>query len=245
MDLFSQNVKKNAPLAERMRPETLDEFIGQEHIVGKNSLLSRAIKTDMLGSCIFWGPPGTGKTTLAHIISNSSNCQCFKLNAVSSGVADAKQVIEKARADFQLYGKKTYLLLDECHRWNKAQSDSVLSAIEEGCIIFIGSTTENPYVNMTRAIVSRCRVFEFKALKDKDIEKALDRAVSSEKGLGKLPVVLTNEAKQHYVWASSGDLRTALNALRSEARIDPTSRSTTRSCISKAPPRSPESPSRA
>ena len=221
MDLFSGNTKKNAPLAERMRPETLDEFIGQEHIVYKDSLLSRAIKTDMLGSCIFWGPPGTGKTTLANIISNTSNCQSVKLNAVSSGVADAKQVIEKAMADFQLYGRKTYLLLDECHRWNKAQSDSVLSAIEEGCIIFIGSTTENPFVNMTRAIVSRCRVFEFKALKDKDIANALERAVVSEKGLGKLPVVLKEEAKEHYVWASAGDLRTALNALELAVRTTP------------------------
>lgn len=158
MDLFSVNTQKNAPLYERMRPKNLDEFVGQEHIVGKNSLLRRAIQSDMLGSCIFFGPPGTGKTTLAHIITQSTNSKFVKLNAVSSGVADAKKVIEDARKDFQLFGKKTYLLLDECHRWNKAQSDSVLAAIEEGCIIFIGSTTENPNIAMTPAIVSRCRL---------------------------------------------------------------------------------------
>ena len=135
MDLFENNTKKNAPLYERMRPETLDEFVGQEHIVGKNSLLRRAIESDMLGSCIFYGPPGTGKTTLAHIITKSTNSNFVKLNAVSSGVADAKKVIDEARKDYQLYGRKTYLLLDECHRWNKAQSDSVLAAIEEGCIV--------------------------------------------------------------------------------------------------------------
>lgn len=220
-DLFSNLAQKNAPLSERMRPETLDEFIGQEHIVSPNSLLSRAIKSDMLGSCIFYGPPGTGKTTLANIISKTSNCKSIKLNAVSSGVADAKKVIDDARNDFRLFGKKTYLLLDECHRWNKAQSDSVLAAIEEGCIVFIGSTTENPFTSMTRAIVSRCRIFEFKSLTDADIEKALTNAVKSPKGLGEFNVELTDEAKKHYVWASSGDLRTALNALELAFKTTP------------------------
>lgn len=220
-DLFTQKNKQNLPLSERLRPESLEEFIGQEHIVSKNSLLSRAIKTDMLGSCIFYGPPGTGKTTLANIISKTSNCKSVKLNAVSSGVADAKKVIDEARNDFWLYGKKTYLLLDECHRWNKAQSDSVLAAIEEGCIVFIGSTTENPFISMTRAIVSRCRVFEFKPLSDNDIDKALINAVSSKKGLLDYNVELTDEARKHYVWASSGDLRCALNALELAFKTTP------------------------
>ena len=222
MDLFTKNAKINAPLYERMRPNTLEEFIGQEHIVYPNSLLSRAIKSDMLGSCIFFGPPGTGKTTLAHIITQTTHSKYVKLNAVSSGVADAKKVIDAARQDFLLYGKKTYLLLDECHRWSKAQSDSVLSAIEEGCIIFIGSTTENPYTSMTRAIVSRCRIFEFKPLSNKNVELALLRAVQDkERGFGKLNVELTDDAKKHFAWVSSGDLRCAMNALELAVRTTP------------------------
>ena len=144
MDNFTEGFAKK-PLAERMRPISLEEFVGQQHIVGKNQLLDRAIRAGVLGSCIFYGPPGTGKTTLANIIANTCKGEFRKLNAVSSGVADAKAIIDKAKQDFELYGKKTYLLLDECHRWSKAQSDCVLQAVEEGSIIFIGSTTENPY----------------------------------------------------------------------------------------------------
>lgn len=221
-DLFSQQNKQNLPLSEKMRANTLEEFVGQRHLVYPNSLLERAIKTNMLGSCIFWGPPGCGKTTLANIISKMANTNCIKLNAVSSGVADAKKVIDQAREDFRLFGKKTYLLLDECHRWNKAQSDSVLSAIEEGFVIFIGSTTENPFVNMTRAIVSRCRIFEFKPLQDSDITKALKNAINSkEKGYGNLNISISEEALNHYAWASSGDLRTAYNALELAVRTTP------------------------
>ena len=152
------------PLPQKMRPKTLQDFVGQEHIVGKNKMLSRAIATGNIGSIIFYGPPGTGKTTLAQIIANSLDFNFEKLNAVTSGVADAKAVIEKARKNKMLFGKSTYLLLDECHRWNKAQSDCVLEAIEDGSIFFIGSTTENPYTSMTRAIVSRCHIFEFQKL---------------------------------------------------------------------------------
>lgn len=211
---FMENTKKMAPLAERMRPNTLDEFVGQEHIASKGKLLRRAIATDSLGSCIFYGPPGCGKTTLANIIANTTKADFVRLNAVSSGVAEAKKVIEEAKERLQMYGKKTYLLLDECHRWNKAQSDSVLAAIEEGYIIFIGSTTENPFISMTRAIVSRCRIFEFKKLNSKDIEKALQSALSDkQKGLGNYDVAITDDALGHIVWASDGDLRTAYNAL--------------------------------
>ena len=222
MDLFSEQSKKNAPLYERMRPKTLDQFVGQEHLLYKNSLLSRAISSDMLGSCIFFGPPGTGKTTLANIIANTTKSKFVKLNAVSSGVADAKKVIDEAKQHYLMYGKSTYLLLDECHRWNKAQSDSVLSAIEEGYIILIGSTTENPFISMTRAIVSRCRVFEFKPLSAKNIETALKRAVlDKENGLGKLKVDLTEEAVKHFAWASNGDLRCAMNALELAVKTTP------------------------
>lgn len=216
MDLFEYANQQNdglKPLAERMRPQTLNEFIGQEHIVGEGSLLRRAIAADRLGSCIFYGPPGTGKTTLANIIAKNTNSHFEILNAVSSGVADAKRVIEEAKNRLMMYGKKTYLLLDECHRWNKAQSDSVLSAIEQGYIVFIGSTTENPYVSMTKAIVSRCRLFEFHSLTDKDVLKALNRAINDKRGLLNMNVVAEEGALEHLAWASGGDVRTALNAL--------------------------------
>ena len=216
MDLFDlqNNVEKMAPLAERMRPRTLDEFLGQGRIVGEGSLLRRAISADKLGSCIFYGPPGTGKTTLANIIAENTNANFVKLNAVTSGVADAKKVIDEARDLLRMYGKRTYLLLDECHRWNKAQSDSVLQAIEQGYIIFIGSTTENPYVSMTRAIVSRCRIFNFSRLTEQDILKGLERAVKDkERGLGNMNLQVSDEALHHIAWASGGDMRTALNAL--------------------------------
>ena len=163
-NLFEDLYNDKKPLAERMRPQSLDEFVGQKHILGAGKLLRRLIEAKRVPSVIFYGPPGTGKTTLARIIADTSNSKFVKLNAISSGVADVKEVIEKAKSDFQLYGQKTYLLLDECHRWSKTQSDSLLAALENGYLIFVGCTTENPSYSMTRAIVSRCSLFEFKKL---------------------------------------------------------------------------------
>lgn len=216
MDLFdlSRDKKAGVPLAERMRAKTLKDFLGQEHIVSENSLLRRAIKLDRLGSCIFWGPPGCGKTTLANVIANGTDGYFVKLNAVSSGVSDVKRVVDEAKSNAKLYGKKTYLLLDECHRFNKTQSDSLLPAIESGDIIFIGSTTENPYASMTPAIVSRCRVFELKHLSQQNVERALRKAIDDkENGLGNLNLNVSEEAIEHIARISAGDLRVAYNAL--------------------------------
>lgn len=213
MNIFDIN-NKNAPLAERMRPRTLDEFVGQRHIVGEDTLLRRAIKINRLGSCIFYGPPGVGKTTLAYIIANTMHGECRKLNAVSSGVADAKKIIEEAKTNFELYGKSTFLILDECHRWNKAQSDCVLEAVEKGYITFIGSTTENPHISMTPAIVSRCRVFKFLPLELADIKDALLNAINDkERGFGRVNIEITPKALNHIAYSSSGDLRNAMNGL--------------------------------
>lgn len=206
-------ITKRPPLAERMRPTSFDDFVGQEHIIGKNMLLRRAIEVGELGSCIFYGPPGTGKTTLANIVAKQLKGEFRKLNAVSSGVSDAKEIIREAENLKSMFGTQTYLLLDECHRWNKAQSDCVLEAIEKGSIVFIGSTTENPFTSMTRAIVSRCRVFEFKALEDKDVIKAMKRALEKDEVLSKMPIKVDESALKHFAWASSGDVRMALNAL--------------------------------
>lgn len=216
MDLFDLNGNEEGakPLAERMRANNLNEFVGQRHIVAEGSLLRRAIAGDRLGSCIFWGPPGTGKTTLANIIAATTHGEFIKLNAVQAGVADVKRAVEEARSSLKMYGKRTYLMLDECHRFNKTQSDSLLPAIERGTVIFIGSTTENPYASMTPAIVSRCRVFEFKRLSEEDIRGALLRALADKrKGLGEYSASVDDDALSHIARVAGGDLRTAYNAL--------------------------------
>lgn len=211
---YSDEKLKNAyPLAEKLRPQTLEEFYGQKHILAEGKLLHRLVKSGSVSSCIFFGPPGTGKTTLATIIANGEGATFVKLNAVSSGVAEARAVIEQAKKDLEMYGRRTYLLLDECHRWSKAQSDQVLSAIEKGYIVFVGSTTENPFFSMTKAIVSRCRVFEFKSLSAEDIIKALKNAVKSPRGLGEYNVEVEEEAYKQFCHACGGDLRNALNSL--------------------------------
>lgn len=213
-DLFSMSVKSLAPLADRMRPRTLDEFVGQEQIVGRNKLLRRAIEADRLTSSIFWGPPGCGKTTLASVIAESTRAEFVKLNAVTSGVSDVREVLKAAESRLKLNGQPTYLLLDECHRWSKAQSDSILPAIEQGVIRFIGSTTENPMIAMTPAIVSRCRLFHFEPLKPEDVRRALERAIADpERGYGMQDVKIDEAAMNHIVSVANGDVRSALNAL--------------------------------
>jgi len=223
MTLFSQNETKNAPLADRMRPRNLDEFFGQEHIVGKGRLLRRAIEADRLTSSIFYGPPGCGKTTLASVIAQQTNAAFVKMNAVTSGVSDVREELKKAADRRSMYGQPTYLLLDECHRWSKAQSDSILPAMEEGLIRFIGSTTENPMISMTPAIVSRCRVFAFEPLSRQDVERALLRAATDqERGFGKMNVVVDEDALHHISHVAGGDVRTALNALELAVLTTPT-----------------------
>ena len=213
-DLFQNHIEENAPLADRMRPRTLDEFIGQRHIVGEGKLLRRAILTDRLQSSIFFGPPGTGKTTLAAIVANATGGAFVRLNAVTAGVKELRAIVEEAEQRLKLYRQPTYLLLDECHRWSKTQSDSLLPALEKGTIRFIGSTTENPMISMTSAIVSRCRVFQFYPLNSEDVEQAIVNALKDEmRGFGKLNVALEDEALHTFSAIANGDCRNALNAL--------------------------------
>ena len=213
-DLFSEKEAALSPLADRMRPRTLDEFLGQSHIVGQGRLLRRAIEADRMTSSIFYGPPGCGKTTLASIIANTTNAAFVQLNAVTSGVADVRKVIKEAQDRRSLYGQATYLLLDECHRWNKSQSDSILPAIERGVVRFIGSTTENPLVSMTPAIVSRCRIFQFEPLTEADVLLAMRRALAdNDRGFGDQNIVLEDDAARHIARIANGDVRSALGAL--------------------------------
>lgn len=211
---FSQQSCSSRPLADRLRPNSLENFFGQEHIVGKGKLLRRAIETDTLTSSIFYGPPGCGKTTLANIIAKLTKSNYYQLNAVTAGVSELKEILKTTEEELKLFGKRSYLLLDECHRWSKAQSDCILPAIESGLIRFIGSTTENPMITLTPALVSRCRIFQFTPLTPSDIRSILYNALSDkENGLGKLSIDIDKEALEHLISSSNGDVRMALNAL--------------------------------
>src|SRR5512136_2067358 len=219
MDLFThsmqQRMKSEAPLAARMRPRSLEEFIGQEHIVGPGKLLRRAIEADRLfSSIILWGPPGTGKTTLAQVISNRTQSHFETLSAVLAGKAELKEVIDKALERRRLYQKKTTLFVDEVHRWNKAQQDALLPHVENGTITLIGATTENPYFDVIGALVSRSRVFQLYPLRDEHVRTLLERALSdTERGFGERKINLDEDAIQHLINVAGGDARNALNAL--------------------------------
>lgn len=218
MDLFGymkeQNLEQEAPLASRLRPSTLDEVVGQEHIIGKDKLLYRAIKADKLGSVIFYGPPGTGKTTLAKVIANTTSSRFRQINATVAGKKDMEEVVKEAQDYLGMYGKKTILFIDEIHRFNKGQQDYLLPFVEDGTLILIGATTENPYFEVNGALISRSIIFELKPLTKENIETLLDRAVTDkEKGMGSYNAVLEKDAREFLADISGGDARAALNAL--------------------------------
>ena len=218
MDLFTymaENRKeKEAPLAARLRPETLEEVVGQQHIIGKDKLLYRAIKADKLGSIIFYGPPGTGKTTLAKVIANTTSSRFRQINATVAGKKDMEEVVKEAQNYLGMYGKKTILFIDEIHRFNKGQQDYLLPFVEDGTLILIGATTENPYFEVNGALISRSIIFELKPLTKENIETLLDRAVTDkEKGMGSYNAVLEMDAREFLADISGGDARAALNAL--------------------------------
>ena len=213
-----KDLPHSMPLAARMRPQTFDEFVGQEHLVAAGRVFRKCIETDQLPSMIFWGPPGSGKTTLAHIIANITRAQFSSLSAVSAGVADLRHVIREAEKRLKLSGQRTILFIDEIHRFNKAQQDAVLPFVESGTVTFIGATTENPSFEVIAPLLSRCRVFRLNLLSDEEVRPIVERAIKDkERGLGKFQIVISEEALDHLVTASNGDARVALNALEMAA----------------------------
>lgn len=218
MDLFEymrENNKNNeSPLAMRLRPETLEEIVGQQHIVGKDKLLYRAIKADKISSVIFYGPPGTGKTTLAKVIANTTSADFCQINATVAGKKDMEDVVEKAKNNLGMYGRKTILFVDEIHRFNKGQQDYLLPFVEDGTIILIGATTENPYFEVNKALISRSVIFELKPLSKDDIKEIIKRAVyDDKKGMGSYNAAIEDDALEFLADISNGDARNALNAV--------------------------------
>lgn len=218
MDLFDymkeKTMEKESPLASRMRPSTLDEVVGQQHIIGRDKLLYRAIQADKLSSIIFYGPPGTGKTTLARVIANTTSAAFTQLNATTAGKKDMEEVVREAQDRMGMYGKKTILFIDEIHRFNKGQQDYLLPFVEDGTVILIGATTENPYFEVNGALISRSVIFELKPLTSGDIKTLLERAVSDQvKGLGSYRAVLEPDAADFLADIAGGDARAALNAI--------------------------------
>ncbi len=207
-------MKKEAPLASRLRPMTLDEVVGQQHIIGKDTLLYRAIKADKISSIIFYGPPGTGKTTLAKVIANTTSSLFTQINATSAGKKDMEAVIEEAKVNLGSYGKRTILFIDEIHRFNKGQQDYLLPYVEDGTVILIGATTENPYFEVNSALLSRSIIFELKSLYKEDIKTLLLRAVyDRDRGMGAYDAVIEEEALDFLADVANGDARAALNAI--------------------------------
>ena len=218
MDLFeyakSKTLDQESPLASRLRPTTLEEVVGQEHIVGKDKLLYRAIKADKLTSVIFYGPPGTGKTTLAKVIANTTSANFTQINATVAGKKDMEEVVKEAQGNLGMYGKKTILFIDEIHRFNKGQQDYLLPFVEDGTLILIGATTENPYFEVNGALLSRSIVFELKPLSNDDVKKLLLRAVNDTvKGMGSYGAAIDEEALDFLADMAGGDARNALNAI--------------------------------
>ncbi|MFC2280988.1 MAG: AAA family ATPase, partial [Treponema socranskii subsp. buccale] len=221
-DLFKNAHALREPLAARMRPRTLDEYIGQDHIVGKGRLLRRAIAADQLSSVIFYGPPGSGKTTLARVIANHTKSNFITLNAVLTGVADIRTAIKQAEDFYSLYSRRTILFVDEVHRWNKAQQDALLPWVENGTIILIGATTENPFFEVNKALVSRSRVFQLKPLTNGDLRKAAEQALGDkERGYGHWKVEFEKGALEHLIETANGDARSLLNALELAVETTP------------------------
>jgi putative ATPase len=213
-----KDLPNSMPLAAKMRPQNFAEFVGQEHLVADGRVLRKCIEADQLPSMVFWGPPGSGKTTLAHIIANVTRAQFNPLSAVSAGVADLRHVIGEAKKRLKSSGQRTILFVDEIHRFNKAQQDAVLPFVENGTVTFIGATTENPSFEVIAPLLSRCRVFRLNLLSDEEIKVIVKRAIKDEeKGLGKFQISISQEALRHLVTASNGDARVALNALEMAA----------------------------